>query len=253
MKKKIIIIFIMLFTLSGCSSSTSNKTDDITETKTFLYNYDYETDSNGEVSTAYNEEKPSVDANEPQITEEPIVKLNKNSIKYIKMNETYNTGSFDYTILKVYSTISKSFATELVDEEYIQPVMNQLNLYRGIYDENGNLYNEGHRFFLIKMHLKYLGKNTSKIQFDSPIICKYPDGTYYSLGGIDYIDKALLENESHHITLNPGDEFDSWFLYEAYRYSHDKTYYLRGSFQNYIDDDSYSGYLVKLNDIEDVE
>ena len=76
---------------------------------------------------------------------------------------------------------------------------------------------------LIKMHLKYLGKNTSKIQFDSPIICKYPDGTYYSLGGIDYIDKALLENESHHITLNPGDEFDSWFLYEAYRYSHDKT------------------------------
>ena len=52
------------------------------------------------------------------------------------MNETYNTGSFDYTILKVYSTISKSFATELVDEEYIQPVMNQLNLYRGIYDEN---------------------------------------------------------------------------------------------------------------------
>ena len=54
------------------------------------------------------------------------------------MNETYNTGSFDYTILKVYSTISKSFATELVDEEYIQPVMNQLNLYRGIYDENGN-------------------------------------------------------------------------------------------------------------------
>ena len=45
LKKKIIIIFIMLFTLSGCSSSTSNKTDDITETKTFLYNYDYETDS----------------------------------------------------------------------------------------------------------------------------------------------------------------------------------------------------------------
>ena len=53
-----------------------NNTNDIAETKTYLYNYDYETDSNGEVSTAYNEEKPSVDANEPQITEEPIVKLN---------------------------------------------------------------------------------------------------------------------------------------------------------------------------------
>jgi hypothetical protein len=38
------------------------------------------------------------------------------------------------------------------------PVMNQLNLYRGIYDENGNLFYEGHRFFWIKVHIKYLGK-----------------------------------------------------------------------------------------------
>ena len=146
----------------------------------------------------------------------------------------------------------KGFTRKALLEDFEKGERN-IQFYHSYYDENGNLYNEGHRFFLIKMHLKYLGKNTSKIQFDSPIICKYPDGTYYSLGGIDYIDKALLENESHHITLNPGDEFDSWFLYEAYRYSHDKTYYLRGSFQNYIDDDSYSGYLVKLNDIEDVE
>ena len=63
------------------------------------------------------------------------------------------------------------------------------------------LYNEGHRFFLVKMHLKYSGKTTSKIQFDSPIICKYPDGTYYSLGGIDYIDKALLENSTCHFNI----------------------------------------------------
>ena len=121
------------------------------------------------------------------------------------------------------------------------------------YDENGNLFNEGHRFFLVKMHLKYSGKTTSKIQFTSPIICKYPDGTYYSLGLLGFIDRALSENSTCHLTLNPDDEFDAWFLYEASRYSHDKTYYLRGSFQNYIDDDSYTGYLVELNDIEDVE
>ena len=77
MKKKIIVIFIMLFTLSGCSSSTSNKTDDITETKTFLYNYDYETNSNGEVSTAYHEEKPSVDLNESHEEVEPTVNFKK--------------------------------------------------------------------------------------------------------------------------------------------------------------------------------
>ena len=221
MKKKIVVIsFILITTLCGCSSPQVNKTDDITETKTYLYSYDYETETNGEVSTAYHEEKPSVDLNESHREVEPIVNFrSKAGLTFIKMNETYTSGTIECTV----------------------------------YDENGNLYNEGHRFFLIKMHMKYLGKTTSKIQFDSPIICKYPDGTYYSLGGIDYIDKALLENESHHITLNPGDEFDSWFLYEAYRYSHDKTYYLRGSFQNYIDDDSYSGYLVELNDIEEVE
>ena len=94
---------------------------------------------------------------------------------------------------------------------------------------------------------------TEKIQFTSPIICKYPDGTYYSLGLLGFIDRALSENSTCHLTLNPDDEFDAWFLYEASRYSHDKTYYLRGSFQNYIDDDSYTGYLVELNDIEDVE
>ena len=52
--------------------------------------------------------------------------------------------------------------------------------------------------------------------------------------------------------INHDDEFDAWFSMKL-RYSHDKTYYLRGSFQNYIDDDSYTGYLVELNDIEDVE
>ena len=77
-KKYIIIIPLLLTALCGCATNTNNNTNDIAETKTYLYNYDYETDSNGEVSTAYNEEKPSVDANEPQITEEPIVKLNKN-------------------------------------------------------------------------------------------------------------------------------------------------------------------------------
>ena len=76
-EKKIIIIFIMLFTLSGCSSSTSNKTDDITETKTFLYNYDYETDSNGEVHTDYHEEKPSVDLNESHEEVEPTVNFKR--------------------------------------------------------------------------------------------------------------------------------------------------------------------------------
>ena len=255
MKQKKVTFFLLLLTvLCGCTTQPSNDTNNMLETKTYLYSYDYETEPNGELSTAYHEEKPSVDLNESHREVEPIVNFrSKAGLTFIKMNETYTSGTIECTVLKAYSTVSKQFAADTFGEEYSQLLLDKINKFQGYYDENGNLYNEGHRFFLIKMHMKYLGKTTSKIQFDSPIICKYPDGTYYSLGGIDYIDKALLENESHHITLNPGDEFDSWFLYEAYRYSHDKTYYLRGSFQNYIDDDSYSGYLVELNDIEDVE
>ena len=252
-KKDIIIATLFLSALYGCSSQSANKTDEIAENKTYLYNYDYETDSNGEVSTAYHEEKPSVDENESLKTEEPIVQLNKNSIKYIKMNETYNSGPCDYTISKVYSTVSKSFATEIVDEDYIEPVMNQLNLYRGIYDKNGNLFNDGHRFFWIKVHIKYSGNLTSKIQFTSSIIAEYPDGTTYELGGLDFIDRSIAENNYYHLTLNPGDEFDTWFLYEAYRYSDTNKYYIQGSFQNLLGGKHYSGYLVELNEIEDVE
>ena len=163
LKKKIIIIFIMLFTLSGCSSSTSNKTDDITETKTFLYNYDYETDSNGEVHTDYHEEKPSVDLNESHEEVEPTVNFKKGAVTYVKMNETYNSGACECTVLKAYSTVSKQFCADTFGEEYSQLLLDYLNKFRGYYDENGNLFNEGHRFFLVKMHLKYSGKTTSKI------------------------------------------------------------------------------------------
>lgn len=254
MKKKYIIIIPLLLTaLCGCATNTNNNTNDIAETKTYLYNYDYETDSNGEVHTDYHEEKPSVDLNESHEEVEPTVNFKKGAVTYVKMNETYNSGACECTVLKAYSTVSKQFCADTFGEEYSQLLLDYLNKFRGYYDENGNLFNEGHRFFLVKMHLKYSGKTTSKIQFTSPIICKYPDGTYYSLGLLGFIDRALSENSTCHLTLNPDDEFDAWILYEASRYSHDKTYYLRGSFQNYIDDDSYTGYLVELNDIEDVE
>ena len=43
------------------------------ETKTYLYSYDYETEPNGELSTAYHEEKPSVDLNESRNVEKGTV------------------------------------------------------------------------------------------------------------------------------------------------------------------------------------
>ena len=60
------------------------------ETKTYLYSYDYETEPNGELSTAYHEEKPSVDLNEPRDVVRATVNFKKNAVTYIKMNEKYS-------------------------------------------------------------------------------------------------------------------------------------------------------------------
>ena len=67
------------------------------ETKTYLYSYYYETEPNGELSTAYHEEKPSVDLNESRNVEKGTVNFkNKNAITYIKMNETYIKSPLNY-------------------------------------------------------------------------------------------------------------------------------------------------------------
>ena len=64
--KKTIIFLVLLTVLCGCTAQPSNDTNNMLETKTYLYSYDYETEPNGELSTAYHEEKPSVDLNEPR-------------------------------------------------------------------------------------------------------------------------------------------------------------------------------------------
>ena len=75
------------------------------ETKTYLYSYDYETEPNGELSTAYHEEKPSVDLNESRNVEKGTVNFkNKNAITYIKMNEKYSFGSCECAITQAYVT-----------------------------------------------------------------------------------------------------------------------------------------------------
>ena len=75
--KKAIIFLVLLTVLCGCTTQTSNNTDDMLETKTYLYSYDYETEPDGELSTAYHEEKPSVNQNESR----DVVKATVNDVK----------------------------------------------------------------------------------------------------------------------------------------------------------------------------
>ena len=63
----------LLTVLCGCTAQPSNDTNNMLETKTYLYSYDYETEPNGELSTAYHEEKPSVDLNESRNVEKELL------------------------------------------------------------------------------------------------------------------------------------------------------------------------------------
>ncbi len=44
-----------------------------------------------------------------------------------------------------------------------------------------------------------------------------------------------------------------WFFYNLSNYSSDNTYYVKGNFQNYNDNNSYNGYLIELNDLTEID
>ena len=50
-------LFTIINCVVWCTTQPSNDTNNMLETKTYLYSYDYETEPNGELSTAYHEEK----------------------------------------------------------------------------------------------------------------------------------------------------------------------------------------------------
>lgn len=128
MKLKKATFFLLLLTvLCGCTAQPSNDTNNMLETKTYLYSYDYETEPNGELSTAYHEEKPSVDLNESRNVEKGTVNFkNKNAITYIKMNETFSKGNYECTVTKAYKTISSDFFYTLVDEQYHEALAKEI-------------------------------------------------------------------------------------------------------------------------------
>ena len=121
--------------LCGCTAQPSNNTNNILKTKTYLYSYDYETEPDGELITAYHEEKPSVDLNESRDVVKATVNFRKNTVTYIKMNETYSKGNYECTVKEAYKTVSSDFFYTLVDEQFMTDVCNH-NL---TYTVNGHL------------------------------------------------------------------------------------------------------------------
>ena len=125
--KKTTVFSLLLTVLCGCTAQPSNDTNNMLETKTYLYSYDYETEPNGELSTAYHEEKPSVDLNESRNVEKGTVNFkNKNAITYIKTNETFSKVNYECTVTEAYKTISSDFFYTLVDEQYYEALEKEI-------------------------------------------------------------------------------------------------------------------------------
>ena len=254
-KKRLLIFPVLLTVLCGCTAQPSNDTNNMLETKTYLYSYYYETEPNGELSTAYHEEKPSVDLNESRNVEKGTVNFkNKNAITYIKMNETFSKGNYECTVTEAYKTISSDFFYTLVDEQYYEALEKEIFKRRYISKDTGKLINEKNSFFCVKIHLKYTGSQPTNMTFYTTGYSKQTNNLMYDPGLLIFIDKALANEEKDVLYLEPGKEYDLWFFYHVLgTYSSENTYYIQGDFQNYNDHKSYTGYLIELNDLTEID
>ena len=168
--KKTTVFSLLLTVLCGCTTQTSNNTDDMLETKTYLYSYDYETEPDGELSTAYHEEKPSVNQDESRDVVKATVNFrNKNSITYIKMNEKYSFGSCECAITQAYVTSDSNYFYTLVNENYHNILSDEISKQRDISKETGKLIDDTSRFFCVKVHMKYTGKEAMTMDIYSTI------------------------------------------------------------------------------------
>ena len=252
--KKVTFILLLLTVLCGCTAQPSNNTNNILKTKTYLYSYDYETEPDGELITAYHEEKPSVDLNESRDVVKATVNFRKNTVTYIKMNETYSKGNYECTVKEAYKTVSSDFFYTLVDEQYYEALKKEITKRRYISKDTGKLINEKNSFFCVKIHLKYTGSQPTNMTFYTTGYSRQTDNLMYDPGLLEFIDKALANEEKDVLYLEPGKEYDLWFFYHVLgTYSNDNTYYIQGDFQNYNDHDSYNGYLIELNNLIELD
>ena len=251
--KKITVFSLLLTALCGCTTQPSNDTNNMLETKTYLYSYDYETEPNGELSTAYHEEKPSVDLNEPRDVVRATVNFKKNAVTYIKMNEQYSFGSCECAITQAYVTSDSNYFYTLVNENYHNILSDEISKQRDISKETGKLIDDTSRFFCVKVHMKYTGKEAMTMDIYSTIFSKDTNNEILFLGFLMFIDKSFSIHKLDNIYLEPNEEYDMWFFYNLSNYSSDNTYYVKGNFQNYNDNNSYNGYLIELNDLTEID
>ena len=102
--------------------------------------------------------------------------------------------------------------------------------------------------------MKYTGSQPTNMTFYTTGYSRQTDNLMYAPGLLEFIDKALTNEEKDVLYLEPGKEYDLWFFYHVSgTYSNKNTYYIQGDFYNYNDYDSYTGYLIELNDLTEID
>lgn len=101
--------------------------------------------------------------------------------------------------------------------------------------------------------MKYSGQKPVNMDIYSVLFSKHPDNQIFSSGHLMFIDKSFNINKSDNIYLEPNEEYEMWFFYDLSLFSRENTYYVKGNFQNYNDNDSYNGYLIELNELTEID
>lgn len=242
-----LLLSITCLLLAGCTEVTIDDIKKMEETKEYVK--ELKTDENGRV--IIDEEKPSVDLNEPAETQ-PLGNMiySDKEFTFVEMNQTYTIGKTEYEVKEAIAFDTRHGGYKLVEEKYLDAIRNELEPIRNTFDENGKVVNQNRRVLWVKVRLKNnLDRKVEERMYSGIVSCE-KKGIYKRVGSVKAIDKEAWytgeSNQGNTVMLDANEEKEVWMVF-IILYEEGREYYMRGSF-GFIDDPNfYKGYLIKLN------
>lgn len=250
---KIVSSLFLITALCGCTTQSVNNAKEIEESNTYIYKYEYETGSDGQVETQYHEEKPSFDDFGTVKAETVETLKNKNgSLKFVRMNEVYNWGGMECSVTEAHISTYVDYAYEILDDDVVELVIKQLKKSF----PSGRVEDGKRKMMWVKVHIKNPGLKDQDLNMKSSNVEERIEGIIRPGGGaLSLIDQELwLKGEAPHrgtVRIKANCEQDLWYVFDYGSYNTDYKYYMLGSFGYIFDPSDYSGILIELNDVKD--
>lgn len=253
---KIISSLFLLSALCGCTTQSVDNAREIEERNSYVYKYEYETNEEGQVETKINVEKPSVDMNDfDSIKGETVRALeNKNgNLKFIKMNETYTSGGLECTFKQAYLTTKIDYVDSILDKNELQVCKTQL---MKMFPSGSTDSNKNEKILWVKVHVKNVSDKDIQANMRTNGAKEVSPGNIRPAG----VNMLLLDKDEYFkdkeakretVIVKSNSEMDVWFAFICMNDNSSK-YYIFGDFGYIYDPSDYSGIMVELNNIKEV-